>query len=266
MSSEASIVPSLYIKRVGETSTKAELRLTTAAHRFVVRFTGGCGYMSAEDAQGLYALFQEAFQGFAGAILYGGTRMVDRNDPSIVVPGITEIPPLIWQDNPTASILGVVPRSGDLQISDLGMIVSDEPSSDYITIIHPHQSQCLVVQQSADKGADWTAEFKECLRITNDLRSYVDWNSLLISYNGGGVTEQEILATAEKGWPVLLINGSGRKSEEYANNEEFLQNYPNVLVAEKSAESIRSALVRTGALQLTGLGMPAHLSVVGETA
>lgn len=261
---DASIVPSLYVKREGESTTKAELRLTSARERFVVRFTGGCGFMSKADAQGLYDLFKESFEGFAGALLFGGTRMLEKQDTSIVVPGITEIPPVIWKDNPESSILGIIPKSQDLRISQLGMVIHDEEGATYTTIVHPDQAQCLVVQQSADEGVDWEAEFKECLRIINDLRSFAQWESLLVSYNGGGVTEKEILATASRGWPVLLINGSGRISEQYANDKAFLKKYPLVHVAEKSVDSIRGALLKIGALKARDVKSVPYLQIVGE--
>lgn len=57
MQHNTSSVPSLFIKQVWEQSTKLELRLTIAARKCIVRFTGGCAYMSSADALGLYELF-----------------------------------------------------------------------------------------------------------------------------------------------------------------------------------------------------------------
>ncbi len=217
--------------------------------KMLVRFTGGCGRMSEEDAEGLCDMFTEAFDGFAGGIIFGGTRILKRDNVRKIVPGITEIPPIIRRKCPRSVILGIIPKSNDLRISEHGLIVSNEEENDFFTIIHPEQDQCLVVQQSVDQGVDWEAEFKECIRITEDLKNFAGFQSLLVSYNGGGVTEKEILATAELGWPVLLINGSGRKTEEYANNHWFLKKYPNVVVAEKNAASIRKELISLGVIK-----------------
>ncbi len=249
MGSDFSLAPSLYIKKVGESTSKLELKLTTAVDKVLVRFTGGCGGMSEEDAQGLYGIFTEAFDGFAGGIIFGGTRMLKRGDAEKIVPGITEIPPMIRRKCSRSVILGVVPKSQDLRLSEHGLVVSNEDGNDFFTIIHPEQDQCLVVQQSVDQGVDWEAEFKECIRITEDLKNFAGFQSLLVSYNGGGVTEKEILATAELGWPILLINGSGRKTEEYANNPWFLKKYPNVVVVEKNAASIRKELISLGVIK-----------------
>lgn len=234
--------PSLYIQGQNEQSSVIALKLTRARQRFVVRFTGGCGYMSVDDANGLYDLFARAFNGFSGAILFGGTRMVNREDFDSFLPSITEIPALIKKNNPAAVILGVVPKTSEVKLSEAGMIVSNESENDYITIVHPDQDMCLIVQKSVDNTVSWEAEYKECLSIIKSLKDFAGWDSLLISYNGGLVTEKEILETAELGWPVLLINDSGRITEKYANDKIFLKRYPNVFVAEKHSASIQKKL------------------------
>jgi hypothetical protein len=61
--------------------------------------------MTPSDAVGL-ANLQEALSGkkpgeqgdsqhpkFAGFCLFGGTRMVRKDDPTVIVPGVTEVPP-----------------------------------------------------------------------------------------------------------------------------------------------------------------------------
>ena len=242
------IIPSLFIQTRGEDSFKVALQLTTAASRFVVRLTGGCGYMREADAGGMYDLFTGAFAGYLGALLFGGTRMVRKDDHSVVVPGITEVAPLIGQHCPGSMVMGVIPRTQDLKVSEAGLIVHQEPDNDFLTVIHPDQQVCVVVQKSADQEVPWEAEYLECLRIMHNLREHAKFASLLISYNGGSVTEKEILATAKLGWPVLLINGSGRISDQYANDQDFLEQYPNVAVAWKDVASFREQLLCVGAL------------------
>jgi hypothetical protein len=260
-SSTVASAPSLFIQSKGEDSTVVGLRLTNAPERMIVRFTGGCGCMTAEYAEGLYDLFVSAFKGFRGGMLFGGTRMIKRDNPSEIVPGITEIPPLIRQDNPESVILGVIPNSEDLKFAPEGLIVSAEKGNDFITIAHPNQDTCLLLQESVDRKVSWESEFEECLRITENLRSFAHWGSLLISYNGGGVTEKEIVATAQRGWPVLLIRGSGRITDVYAADQNFLQQFPNVSVADANVASLRSQLVRFGVLRGT-----APLALVSPSA
>lgn len=244
------LIPSLYIKNKGETSTDLSLRLTAAKERFLVRLTGGCGYMNSEDSENLYSLFAQIFEDFQGAMIYGGTRMINKYDKKTIIPGITEIPSHMKEINPDFISLGVIPKSETMQLDpDVGLVVSYEDENDYITIIHPNQDICLIVQQSVDQGVNWETEAIECMDITQKLREIAGWNSLLVSYNGGGITEKEIISTAKKGWPVLLIADSGRKTEEYAKNKDFLAKYPNVMVAEKNVLSIRKCLAKCGAIK-----------------
>lgn len=242
--------PSCFVANKGEESVKAALLLTSAKRRFVVRITGGCGYMSTEDAQGMESLFADAFRGYAGGIIYGGTRMYDRQErPLRVVPGITEIVPRIRDENEGVVTLGITPRRSDIVFHpEFGLVVTDGPEEDYVTVVHPDQDSCLIVQKSVDKGADWIDEAYESQSIVDHLRTFAKFDSLLLCYNGGSVTEQEILFTAENGWPVLLVRGSGRKSDEYANDTRFLTKHPNVCVAENNILSIRRQLYLLGAL------------------
>ena len=196
--------------------------------------------MSASDADGLYNLFAEALNGFDGGILVGGTRMIAKEGGEIL-PSVTEIPMKVRVASPKVVILGVVPKTSELQlVPGLGMVVSGESGASYTSIIHPCQDVCLLVQQSVDAGVEWEAEYRVCLDIIQSLREFANWQSALISYNGGSVTKKEILETAERGWPVVLIRGSGRVTDELAGDEIFLQNHPNVFVSEKTSESENS--------------------------
>lgn len=243
--------PALIFKSGGEQTTELMLGLTTARDRIVVRLTGGCGDMSATDAEGLYTLFTDAFgEDFGGVLLFGGTQMLRRDDFSKVVPGITEVPPLIRRRNPYAVVLGVIPRTDQLRLSPEipGLVVSEEPEREFITIAHPDQDYVLVVQHSPDQTSLWDAEYLECLRMIELLRNSCQWNSLLIAFNGGGVTEREILAHAHRGYSVLLVADSGRVSERLAGDAEFRSRFPNVSVAEKSSTDLRAHLFRLGVL------------------
>jgi len=191
---------------------------------FVMRLTGGCGLMTPEDAVGLGNL-QEALSGksptesgdaqhprFQGFCLFGGTRMIRKDDPSVIVPGITEVPPAISAFCPDAAMLGVVAKVGHMRYTPHGLVVHGEGSSDYVTIVHPTQTSTVVLQPSADSLASWDDEAKECINICDALR-HLQWQSLLTVYNGGGVTEREIKRWAMLGkidpfWRVLLIKGS----------------------------------------------------------
>ena len=245
---DTKIVPRLYVKSRGEQTTKLALQLTRAPRKCVIRFTGGCGKMTPEDAAGLHDMFAQALVGFDGAMLFGGTRMLSCDDPDTVVPGITEVPPALRALCPNAVLLGVVPKTQDLSLSDHGMVISSEKGTPYFTVIHPTQDIVLVVQTSADDVEVWDAEQQECLRITEDLRSYAGFSSVLVSYNGGTVTGREINAVADRNLPVVLVQGSGRVTDELAADKAWLAAHHNVVVASKDPLSLRRAFAHFGAV------------------
>ena len=248
-------VPRLYVKSRGEQTTKLSLMLTQAKRRFVVRITGGCGKMTADEAEGLYGLFRRAMFGFDGAVIFGGTRMLRKDDPSEVVPGVTEIAPAMRESCPEMTLLGIVPRTQDIDLSEHGLVVSHEGENPYFTIVHPTQDIVLVVQVSADDAEIWDAEYGESLRIVADLRTYAKFGSVTVSYNGGGVTEREVRRTAALGWPVILVKGSGRVTDDFAVDREFLLAHPSVIVAEKDPYALRDALSSVGAVPSPGLAL-----------
>jgi len=241
--------PSLYLQSEGEDlSTKVALSLTRAPVHHIVRLTGGCGDMSAEDARGLYDFFAGAFTGFRGAMLFGGTQMLQRDDPKKIVPGITEVAPLIRKENPESIVLGIVPRTNDLKLSSYGMVVSEESEKNYFTIVHPDQDMCVVIQHSVDTGVSWDAEYLFAEKVVENLVHFCGWKQLLIAYNGGGVTEREIRLWAKHDWPVLLIEGSGRTCDALAKDPAFLRKHPSVVVVPKNATLVRTKLLELGIL------------------
>lgn len=261
----ADAASSLYV-RTGKESCEKFLGkfLDIRIRPFALRVTGGCGLMGREHEIGLRNV-QLALTGgqskrqprFTGFCLFGGTRMVNRFNPRKIRLGVTEVvPPLNRLEG--AKTLGIIAKVGDMQHSRYGIIVSDDcprdlpPEEQYVTIVHPTQDATLIVQPTADKKASWDDEAKECIDIMDYLRKG-HWQGLMLVYNGGGVVEREINAWAKLGdldpfWRVLLINGSGRMADKYANDAAFLAEHPTVHVCENSVESIRAKLLALGAL------------------
>lgn len=242
------IIPSLFVKTKGESSAQVALKLTTAKQKCIVRITGGCGYMSTDDSDNLIQTFVEAFVDYQGAMLFGGTRMLDKQTKQ-TINGITEVAPAIKKQNPDVVVLGVIAKSDCLGISEQGLIVSNNNEDSYFTICHPGQDMTLLVQKNPDipmtiDSSIWDMEYQECMSIVRDLREFAGMQSLLICYNGGNTTEKELLATAREGWPVLLIKGSGRISDVYASDTTFLEQYPSVSVCENNAYSLQETLNR----------------------
>ncbi|MFZ2193314.1 MAG: hypothetical protein WAV31_03645 [Candidatus Moraniibacteriota bacterium] len=227
------------------------MSLTSSRSHFVTRLTGGCGSLTAESAQGFLELFSDAFYGYSGVMLFGGTRMIRKDDESVVVPGITEVAPVIRRINKYATVLGVIPRTDELFIRKDGILIvgKEEEATEYVTIVHPDQDICIVVQADVNKGSKWLAEANVCLKITDLLLAVNGWKSLLVSYSGGQVTKQEIEKTAHMKWPVLLIEGGGGTTDALAFDEDFRRMHPNVHSVKKEVMAIRRELKDAGALK-----------------
>ena len=92
--------PTLFVQSEGQSCERFFANFFRNTRHFVLRGTGGCGNMTPEYYHGITKL-QEALGGdpnvpgspkFSGFCLFGGTRMILKDDPSSVVPGITENP------------------------------------------------------------------------------------------------------------------------------------------------------------------------------
>ena len=104
--------------------------------------------------------------------------MVSKADPSVIVPGVTEIPPAISSHCPDAAMLGVIAKVGHLRYTSAGIVVANSDSDPYATIVHPTQTSVVLLQPSADSFASWDDEAKECINICDALRQ-LQWQGLL---------------------------------------------------------------------------------------
>lgn len=244
--------------------------LRSVSQRFVLRLTGGCGLMTPEDAIGLqnltWALTGYSHKGgslsrFGGFCLFGGTRMIYKDNPFRIVPGITEVGPALSLGYPHCVTLGIIVKADHMRYTPHGIVVSSEADKPYATIIHPYQTSCAVLQPSSDTASPWEEEWKECVRICDSVKSMPGgWGGLLIMYNGGFYARQEVEAWAALGkreaalgqtdpfWRVLIVNGSGRNADVLANDANFLADNPTVHVCQNDVNDMRRKLTELGAL------------------
>lgn len=213
--------------------------------RFVMRITGGCSLMQDEDRIRLMEL-KKAMQGFTGVGLFGGTNIRYRERPEEVCDSVTEVFPSVTS---RMLKLGVIAKVHDMRVTPYGIVVRDEPGSKTFSVMHSGADALLTVQPSADRLSQWEAEYKECVRLVDDLQA-VGWSSVLLVFNGGRTVETELLTWAALArenpgkWRVLLVEGSGRVADKFASDTEFLRLNPSVHVCGCSSEEIRSSLVR----------------------
>ncbi len=215
---------------------------------FATRFTGMSGFGEAKERAKL-PILGEVFKKRRGAFLFGGTEIRSLIPPHEVIPTIMSVP--LWAkesclDDKTMALFAITPRVDRLKVTQkFGNIILVEPEHGYFTRMVPHQALAVLLQTSPDDHSDWSQEWKECLSVIERLLRR-RWGSLLVSFNGGAETAKEIKAHAKLGWPVLLIEDSGRMTEELAKNESFRAEYPNVHSALCDVESINFKLDELG--------------------
>lgn len=218
------------------------LQLAMSGKKNMLRLAGGCGYMNSTDSNNLEVISNAIKSCFSGILFSGGTRMIERVSKSIV-PGITEIASNFKNDSEILTV-GIVPRTDIIQY-DGQIIVSDHKKDTYITYLNPDFDESILLQFDVDEGSNWDQEYRYNMYLMGMLLQQVENSkSLHLFYNGGKTTENELLDIAKKGWPVLLIKDSGRITEQYANNNSFLKQYPNVVVCDLDEEAI-SAKVKS---------------------
>ncbi len=222
---------------------------------FAVRFTGMSGFGEAKE-RSMLPVLGNVFKRRRGAFLFGGTEIRSLVPPHDVIPTVMSVP--IWAketclEDPTMALFAIVPRIDRLKYTvEFGNIILVEPEHGYFTRMPPQQALAVLLQTNADDPSDWSAEWKECLSVIERLRRR-RWNSLLVSFNGGGVTADEIMAHAKLGWPVLLVEDSGRKTGELAANSEFRANYPNVHSAPCVEDALDAKLDELGVPKAKGM-------------
>lgn len=214
---------------------------------FFIRLTGGCGYMSREDGERSISILTETLSGFGGAVLYGGTRVLaPNNDGYEVFPTILEVPPLLRSMNPRMMSFGIVPRMINVEFSEHGLIIGREKDSGFLTVIHPNQDVCLILQKNVDQPSFWDAERIACQQITQEFyENRKGFGAALVAFNGGEVTKREIQSWAEANLPVILFADSGRTTSQFCQDRDWLAAHPSVTVC-FSAQEARSTIKSLG--------------------
>lgn len=223
---------------------------TRAERKVAIRLAGGCKDMSPADKVQMIDYFSEVFDGYRGLIWSGATRQVGANGQ--VDPMVTDVPGVIAAANPGCVALGTVPRTSMLTLQHESRIVLD----DWGTVLNPDMQGILVVQNGPDGDMDWDGDLNAAFGLMSNWQDYAGFTALgWGSWNGGGVTEQEILRAAKNNWPVFLVEGSGRVTDEIikkirAGDEELLNTIPDlsklVLMHNEDPGTFRSALIELG--------------------
>ena len=234
-------------------STNFALLATTAPHKVCLRVGGGCTGMSEDDRVAMLDYFAAALSGFQGLIWSGATRKL--NAEGQIDPMVTEVPGVVAAANPGAVALGTAPRTDTLQIAGESRLELDKDG----TLINPSLSGVLVVQDGPDNTLGWDGDVAAYVSLMERLKTYGWFEAVgLVTWNGGGVTQTEIMQAAKRGWPTLLVKGSGRKTDEFVErlaiqDRTFLDELPadhKVRVADRNdPATLRTLLQEFGFLR-----------------
>jgi len=221
---------------------------TRAVSKKAIRVTGGCKGMSDQDKEQMLQYFSEATKGYQGVIWSGGTRMTTKDGK--IDPMVTDIPGVIASRNPGCIALGTLPRTEMLTLQYDSRLVLDQ----WGTVPNPDLSGILIVQNGAEGSLDWDGDLDVYFRLMENWQNYGGFKEVgLISWNGGPITEKEIINSLKRGWTTILIKGSGRVTDEVIekinSGEINIENGCAYIVSRDNSTALRQILIVCGFIE-----------------
>lgn len=238
----------LWIDTNDQPSAILPMRLANTAPYFI-RLTGGANLMAKSDGERGIRLLTQALNGFGGVLMSGGARVFEPTGSGYKpYPTVLEVPPILRKINRNMITLAICPKMTQMEYSDLGIIVDRNNETGFIAVMQPNQDLWLIQQKNVDQVAQRSTEWRECLELTQVFFATRDhFGATLISYNGGDQTSEEISAWASANLNVILFAGSGRVTDEYCQNRQWLDAHPSVYVCHDEWE-VRQKLISLGGL------------------
>jgi hypothetical protein len=228
------------------------LMATTAPHKVAIRLSGGCKGMNADDKAAMLDYFAQAFAGFRGMIWSGATRAFTKDGG--LDPMVTDVPGVIAAGNPECIALGSAPRTDFLRLVEESRLVLDG----YGTGPNPSMSGILVVQNGADGKSEWDGDLDAAFGLMGNLVSYAGFSRVgVVAWNGGPITEDEVMRSAKSGWPTVVVKGSGRAADDIAAKleagdpaltDKLPKNHQLVIADRADPDTLRAHLLLMGFL------------------
>ncbi len=221
------------------------LMATRAKHKVAIRLSGGCKGMGPEDKASMLEYFSQAFNGFEGMIWSGGTRQLSSDGQ--IDPMITDVPGVIAGRNPSCVALGSCPRTDVLSLQGESQLVLDN----YGTRPNPGIAGLLIVQNGPEGKLDWDGDLGDVFGLMENLLTHGGfYRAGVVAWNGGAITRDEIIRSAKRGWPTIIVRGSGRVCDELADQIEACDEKLNAetnghhiqVVRKDNSLSLRAAL------------------------
>ncbi len=225
------------------------LMASNVAHKVALRISGGCKGMGLSDKVAMLDFFRLGFRGYRGMIWSGCTRLTSPDGQ--LDPMVTDVPGVIAAENACVA-LGSAPRTDIMRLVDQSRLVLDG----YGTAPNPSMSGILFVQNGAEGKSDWDGDLDVAYSLMDNLLDYAGFSGVgVVAWNGGPITVDEIMRSATRGWPTIVIKGSGRGSDEIAAKFEagdadlmgkLGKKHKLVIVNREDPASFRDALITFG--------------------
>lgn len=191
----------------------------------VIRYAGGCANLDETLKAGMPQYFIDAHQGIGKLVAFsGGTISTEDNirDGRTVRErtdfAITYIPALL-KGAYGVFAMSTTPRTGQMVLDGEfgGLSVNGHDRIDYT------QDRAVIVQKDAidipENEVDWAKDVLPYLGLMQKWQER-GVNCAVLGFNGGGATWKELVWAVERSIPVLLIRGSGRKTDEFITKFE----------------------------------------------
>ena len=219
---------------------------TKAPKKVALRIAGGCKNMSQQDKLDMLNFFAQALDGYSGVLFSGGTRQL--TPMGDLDPMVTDVPGFVALHNHGIVALGTAPRTDVWSLQGESAFVLDG----YNTLPNPTMDALLLVQDGPDAVLDWDGDVPMYLSIMDSWHKFAGFTNVgLISWNGGAVTEAEFKETANRKWLTVLVEGSGRATDDAiaairAGSPDALQG-DHVFIANKNdPDALRTRLIEAG--------------------
>ena len=226
-----------------------------AENRIVIRIAGGCGNMEPQEEEKVINFFKTAFAGFKGILFSGGTVKYNKADGKQNFM-ITGLPVILAEGNENIKVLGSFPRTDIFRLADgdqgkANLIFDDaniDEKEEHVQSPDAKYDELLAVQGNVNTKLDWDGDLDTYFDLM-DIWRQGGAKTAVITFNGGGVTYKEAKRAVEENHKFIVINGSGRKSDELA--AEYKENpNPNVFIAElDQPESLLHCLQAAGLVE-----------------
>jgi len=208
-----------------------------------LRIAGGCAGMTPADKLDMLAYFRAALAGYSGFVSSGATR---NEANGAIDPMVTDVPAMLAKQLGNCVLtISTVPRTGDMALTGDSRLVLDAAHG-----INPQPGVHMIVvfqHQFADQALEWDGDLDGYFALFNTYVREGGWRFGLPVWNGGGVTQTEAIRAANLGWPVFLIEGSGRKADELAAAVRAKRlTGPFSIVRRDDPATLRTALQRRG--------------------